>query len=157
MKKGVLVLAFLCAAAFAGCGVGDAGRWIVDTSLRSAYGCSLLVSSDQSAMTQGDVARRPEPLSVSDPSVVLASAAATPQRVVRTEERERIAASEIEIAALPVSRDLSSIRGAGTLHHRVAVRVADARRSGRVFVFASRPLPPPPPVGHPEGCPGKKG
>ncbi len=137
MKRAALVPAFLSIAMLAGCGVGDAGRWIVDTSLRSAYGCSLLVSSDQSAVSSGDVARRPEPLRVRDRSIVAARTIepVAPPVVAIAEETER---ESVEIAEIPISRDLTSIRAAGTRHPRSVYRVA---RSGqpRFTIRVARP------------------
>ena len=156
MKRAALVLAFLSIAILAGCGVGDAGRWIVDTSLRSAYGCSLLVSSDQSAVSAGDVAQRPDPLRVSDRSIVAARVvepAAQPLAVATAEGTER---ESVEIAEVPISRDLTSIPAAGTRHPRSVYRVAHDSGQPRFTIRVSRPemprysFPAPP-------CPSSKG
>lgn len=155
MRRASLALAFLSIAALAGCGVGDAGRWMVTASLRSAYGCSLMISSDQAAVERGELAQRPEPLRVNDPSIVAArSSATTPERVVlaRAIDRE----PEVEIASLPISRDLTSIRQPGTRRVRSVVRMAVLPRAGVRRVQATVPEPPAVPYQF-TICTGKKG
>jgi hypothetical protein len=155
MKRAALGLAILSAAALSGCGARDAGRWLVDASLRSAYGCSLLVSSDQAAGGGGELAQRPEPLIVQDPSIV-ASRLPSPRRAVAKTERAAETEPAVEIAELPISRDLSSFRAAGTLSSRSAVRMAHLPRAAPLWiqVAAPEPLPPPLPFGV---CPGTRG
>ncbi|HEY0592782.1 MAG TPA: hypothetical protein VGF40_13510 [Thermoanaerobaculia bacterium] len=154
MKRAALPLAFLSMALLAGCGVGDAGRWIVNTSLRSAYGCSLMISSDQSAEDAGDVAKRPEPLQVRDRSIVVAKDAseeAPPVLAVNRQPRDEAA---VEIAEVPISRDLSSIRGKGTRSPRAFYRYARAIDAPRFHFHISRPETPERPI---TVCPSSNG
>jgi hypothetical protein len=156
MKRALLILAFLSALSLAGCGVGDAGRWLVTTSLRAAYGCSLLVSSDQAAVTAADRERRPQPLLVADPSIVRSTPGANPsvERIAAVDAP--LADSRVEIAELPISRDLSSIDGAGTRRSYAFVHVAQAPRAAGVRVYVARPELPHFPSDV-SVCPGTKG
>ena len=157
MKRAALAIAFLSATALAGCGVGDAGRWMVTASLRSAYGCSLMISSDQAAVERGDLAQRPAPLRVKDPSIVAARSSATkaaPERIVRALAVD--SEPEIEIASLPISRDLSSIRQPGTRRERSVVRMAVLPRAGIRRVHITIPEPPAAPYQF-TICTGSKG
>lgn len=139
MKRAALALAVLSIALLAGCGVGDAGRWIVDTSLRSAYGCSLLISSDQSAANAGDVARRPEPLKVRDHAIVAAKGSEAAPAVIAA-RLDEVRNDAVEIAAVPISRDISSIRGKGTRSSRAVYRIARVTEP-RLHIRVSRPVP----------------
>jgi hypothetical protein len=142
MKRAALALAFLSIALLAGCGVGDAGRWIVNTSLRSAYGCSLMISSDQSAENAGDVAKRPEALEVRDSAIVLAKtteAESAPVVSATLQPRREVA---VQIAEVPISRDLSSIQGKGTRSSRASYRYARTTDAPRFHIRVSRPETP---------------
>ncbi len=153
MKRAALVLAFLSAVALSGCGVRDAGRWLVGTSLRSAYGCSLLVSSDQMPATAGELAQRPQPLVVTDSSIVASLSGPEPKRGDIGPKRN--AGPPVEIAELPISRDLSSMRPPGTMRARTDVRFAELRRAPRLRIHVARPEAPP--SFQAGGCPSGKG
>lgn len=142
MKRAALALAFLSIALLAGCGVGDAGRWIVNTSLRSAYGCSLMISSDQSADNAGDVAKRPEPLQVRDRAIVLAKNTEPEPAAVLSAGMQPRREEAVQVAAVPISRDLSSIRGKGTRSPRAFYRYARAVEAPRFHIRVSRPVTP---------------
>lgn len=143
MKRAAPALAVLSIAVLAGCGAGDAGRWIVDTTLRSAYGCSLMISSDQSGEHAGDLAKRPEPLQVRDHAIVVAEKKTGPVPAVSAVSASLKQGQEsVEIAAVPISRDLSSIRAKGTRSQRAVYRYARAVDAPRFHIRVARPETP---------------
>ncbi len=155
MKRSALGPAFLSVALLAACGVGDAARWIVDTSLRSASGNAPTISSSQSAGNASDEAKRPEPLRVSDRAIVAArNPEAEAARAVATSHRPR-REEAVEIAAVPISRDLSSIRGKGTRSEHSFYRYASAR-DGRFYIHVRKPETPARPAAT-TTCPNTKG
>ena len=152
MKRRSLAVAFLAAAIFTACGAGDAGRWVVTASLRTAYGCSLMISSDQAADPSA-LAERPAPLVIDEASVALAPA--TPEKTVVLAGTQPTRESEsVEIAELPISRDITSIRPAGTRKALPSIRLASVRRPVPFRFYVPRPEPAPAPT---TICRGAKG
>jgi hypothetical protein len=100
-----------------------------------------MVSSVQAADPSA-LAERPAPLVIDESPVAVAIAPANAViPAVSTESAQE--AGSVEIAELPISRDLSSIRPAGTRKALPSIRVASMRRATPFRFHVPRPEPAP--------------
>lgn len=131
MKRSAPLLAIGGLILAAGCGAGEAGGRIASILAQAAQKCALQLAANHARVDAGATAARPPALAVADVETV----APAPKRAVLA---AREATPQREIAPIPISRDLSSIRPpCGGASRMLLVHADSASRTARPIVLAT--------------------